>query len=238
MGPDEHPALNADLYETAAENYAAHTAHNFCNAGYERPAMRTLFGNLKGARVLDAGCAAGGHIEYLLDCGADVVALDSSRPFIDMVKTLFGTRIEARVHDLNAPMNWLPSEQVDLVLCSLTLHYLPDWRVPLREFHRVLKPGGRLVMSTHHPASTAAMTPSYFDTVLVNDRWTVEGKEYAVRYYHRPLQSIFSSITDAGFSIDRLIEPRLDEDVPALSAEWNHRLRTQPWFLLVAANRA
>jgi SAM-dependent methyltransferase len=39
----------------------------------------------------------------------------------------------------------------DLMLSSLVIHYLADWEPTLREFHRVLAPRGRLVLSTHHP---------------------------------------------------------------------------------------
>ena len=34
---------------------------------------------------------------------------------------------------------------------SLVLHYLRDWTAPLAELRRVLKQGGRLILSVYHP---------------------------------------------------------------------------------------
>jgi ubiquinone/menaquinone biosynthesis C-methylase UbiE len=44
----------------------------------------------------------------------------------------------------------LPDATFDVVLCSLGLMYLPDPQRAVREWQRVLKPGGRLVIVDYH----------------------------------------------------------------------------------------
>src|SRR5829696_4959724 len=44
-----------------------------------------------------------------------------------------------------------PDKAFDDVVASLVLHYLGDWAGPLGELRRVLKPGGRLILSVNHP---------------------------------------------------------------------------------------
>jgi hypothetical protein len=48
-------------YDAMAADYAAETEDNAYNASYERPATIALLGDVDGRRVLEAGCAAGGH---------------------------------------------------------------------------------------------------------------------------------------------------------------------------------
>ncbi|MEO6913763.1 MAG: methyltransferase domain-containing protein, partial [Candidatus Baltobacteraceae bacterium] len=79
-------------YDAFAREYAAHASTGLHNAGYERPAMQALLGNLRGLRVLDAGCAAGEHSAHLPECGAEVIAIDRSAAMIAMVRARFGDR--------------------------------------------------------------------------------------------------------------------------------------------------
>jgi SAM-dependent methyltransferase len=216
---------NEQLYESNARAYVRHSQLNPVNAGYERPAMYALLGEVGGAGVLDAGCAGGAYSKHLAALGAHVIAVDCSAAMVEIVRSDCAQSIDARQHDLREPMSWLGDGVLDLVVSSLTLHYLQSWEVALSEFFRALRPGGRLLFSTHHPAMTAPLAPSYFDTVLVRDVWDVSGERYEVHFYHRPLQAIITSVLRAGFRLTGLHEPQLKQ-VPA-----------QPWFLIVEAVR-
>jgi SAM-dependent methyltransferase len=54
---------------------------------------------------------------------------------------------DLRVHDLFEPLTWVRDNSIDLVVCALTLHYIDDRVALLREFGRVLAPGGAVVLS-------------------------------------------------------------------------------------------
>ncbi len=230
---------NTQLYSDAAGEYAAHSAENFCNAQYERAAVLEVIGEVRGKAVLDAGCAGGEYAAHLLADGAHVTALDASQAMVAIVTKRFGDTVIARQHDLAEPVSWLGDASMDIVVSSLTLHYLRDWSLPLSEFRRILKPGGRLVMSTHHPAMVQQLLgsgQSYFDRVLVEDRWRIGQIEHQVRFYHRPLEDIVNSIVSSGFAVQRLVEPRLTQPLPDVPVEWFQKLSTTPWFLIVEAS--
>ncbi|MEO6913245.1 MAG: class I SAM-dependent methyltransferase [Candidatus Baltobacteraceae bacterium] len=222
-------------YDAFAAEYAAHAAVSIYNAGYERPAMQALFGDLRGLRVLDAGCAAGEHSAHLLQCGAEVIAIDRSAAMIAMVRARFGDRIQTHCADLEQPLPFLEDGSVDLVFSSLTLHYLQEWGGVLAEFRRVVRPGGRLLFSTHHPAMTAPLVSNYFATQLVIDRWKIGARDVEVTFYHRPLQTIIDALIIAGFSLRSLIEPRLTARPPLASNADFERLAHNPWFLIIDA---
>src|SRR6185295_9048869 len=59
--------LAFDAYEAIAERFAVLATSNAYNACYERPATLSLLGDVRGKRVLDAGCGPGIYAEWLLD---------------------------------------------------------------------------------------------------------------------------------------------------------------------------
>lgn len=73
MKPEEEP-IALEAYEKLAERYAALIDTKAENAYYERPATLSLLPDVKGKRVLDAGCGSGLYSEWLLDHGAEVEA--------------------------------------------------------------------------------------------------------------------------------------------------------------------
>ncbi len=225
-------------YDEFAREYAAHSAVSPYNALYERPAMQARLGEVRGKRVLDAGCAGGEHTALLLDRGAEVVAMDASAGLIEIVRERFGNRVETHRADLREPMHFLPDASIDVVFCSLTLHYIDDWSVPLREFKRVLRRGGRLLMSTHHPAMTASSVENYFATQLIHETWRVGEANMDVRFYHRPLEAMIGAIIDAGFQVEALIEPHLTARDPSVPQSDYVRLATTPWFIVIEAGTA
>ena len=58
-------------YDGFARAYSAANEDNLLNAWYERPAMVELAGDVRGRRVLDAGCGSGPLTAALRDKGAD-----------------------------------------------------------------------------------------------------------------------------------------------------------------------
>ena len=218
-----------------ARAYARVSAANVCNAAYERPAVQDLLGDVRGLDLLDAGCAAGDHSAQLAQRGARVVAVDASAAMVRLATERLGASARVLRADLTQPLA-LPDATFDVVLCSLTLHYLEDWRQPLAEFARLLRPGGRLVLSLHHPFVTRELVADYHALQPVDDAFAGFADEpVAVRYYHRSLERIVADLRDAGFAIRALREPRPHADADARDPELAARLRTQPWFLLVDA---
>lgn len=223
------------LYGVGARTYERHADSSLYNSGYERPAMLEIIGDVSGLRILDAGSAAGYYTAALSGAADSVVAVDRSAAMVDRVLERGLGNVTAHVHDLAEPLAWLPSASLDLVVTSLTLHYVQSWDVAMREFHRILVPGGRLVLSTHHPAMTAPLVEDYFAVQAVTDSWDIEGVATEVSFFHRPLQAILAPFVQAGFRLGRVVEPHLAHRNDASEAE--RRLAVRPWFLIVEAVR-
>jgi ubiquinone/menaquinone biosynthesis C-methylase UbiE len=99
-----------------------------------------------GAVVVDVGTGTGFLAEAAVDAGARVIGIDVSERMLDQVRQrLAGRPFEARTGDVEA----LPVEdaRADAVLANMVLHHAPDPARAIAEMARVLKPGGRLVIT-------------------------------------------------------------------------------------------
>lgn len=225
-------------YDHFAAAYAADNEANVWNALYERPAVLALMGDVAGKRVLDAGCGAGAHAAALLRRGAQVIGLDSSAGLLRIARARLGDAATLDLADLADPLP-LPDGQVDAVLAALVMHYLEDWGPTLREFHRVLRPGGRFVMSTHHPFSDHQSTggENYFAHTQWTETWDRGGTSITMRFWRRPLRAVFDAVTTAGFTVTHLDEPQPLPEARDLDPRAHTLLTTQPRFLFLAARR-
>ena len=210
---------------------------SFFNAEYERPAMLLeLAQDLQGNDVLDAGCAAGWYSEILMQRGADVTAVDISKDMVVASKQRLGDKAKIFCLDIEKELPF-QDNSFDLILSSLTLHYLKDWNLTFQEFKRVLKPDGYLLYSVHHPFSDTTLLgkeANYYSTELILDTWDKEGKKYEVPFYHRPLHSIIN-VTSRYLTIEKLVEPLPTEEFKALYPERFKHLLNNPQFLIVKA---
>jgi SAM-dependent methyltransferase len=217
-----------------AAAYARNSAASLCNARYERPALRRVTGPGTALDVLDAGCAAGEHARWFARNGARVTALDASPAMAGLARENLAGAGRVLVHDLRAPLPFAAAA-FDLVVSSLTLHYVEDWAPVLAEFRRVLRPAGRLVVSTHHPFTTLAAGP-YFALHEIAETWpSIGGEPVTVRFFHRPLAAVVAAFVAAGFRLAALHEPRLEDEPRPDDGELAGRLRNEPWFLIVEA---
>ncbi|MCL5116349.1 MAG: class I SAM-dependent methyltransferase [Firmicutes bacterium] len=229
-----------NAYDRLAQDYAKTVdAQSGANAYYERPAMMgRLPDRMDGLRALDAGCAAGWYSEQLAARGADVTAVDLSPAMAEAATARLGQKARVLTLDLAEP---LPFEDAsfDLVLSSLTLHYLKDWAPTFREFRRVLTAGGRFLFSVHHPFMdfTEFKRPNYFTRELLTDVWTKpEAGRVEVWFYRRPLEEIVNTTTSA-FILDAIEEPQpIREFLKTGQAAFYERLKRNPHFLIVDAH--
>src|SRR4028118_242469 len=104
-----------DAYETLAEAYAAAVDTKPHNAYYERPATLSLMPEVKGKRVFDAGCGPGVYSEWLIEHGAEIVAVDASPKMVELAKQRLGEKADVRQADLDKPLTFLENSSFDVV---------------------------------------------------------------------------------------------------------------------------
>jgi ubiquinone/menaquinone biosynthesis C-methylase UbiE len=202
-------------YDEFAEAYAADNETNLLNGHYERPAMVSLAGDVAGRRILDVGCGAGPLSAALRDKGAIMSGFDLSAEMIQLARRRLGGDADLTVADLADPLPYADAA-FDDVVASLVLHYLEDWTKPLAELRRVLKPGGRLIMSVNHPIVYTALNPDgdYFDVVAFSYDAEHAGRTVVYTNWHRPLQAMSDAFTAAGFRISVISEPPIAPNTP------------------------
>ena len=217
-------------------DYLAHIERpNSWNNLYERPATIALLPDLKDKNVLDIGCASGYYTAYALKAGASVTSVDISQTMLDVLASSIKSPVLTICRaDVSKPMPFLKSGAFDCIICSLMLHYLKDWNVALAELYRVMKKGGRLIISTHHPFDMFRYLKlkNYFDFKLVEDTWGQNGPHpIKVHYYYRPLKEVLRPIIESKFRIISIDEPLPTELCQDIDTALYGRLSEGPGFL-------
>lgn len=230
---DPGEKTTGSCYEAVAATYAKGQDTQPWNVHYERPGLLSLLPSLEGLDVLDAGCGPGWYAEYLLEQGCAVTAIDLNEHFVSLTKERVGQRATVIQADLSEPLAFAADGAYDLIIAPLVLHYIRDWQPTLKEFHRVLKPSGQLVFSTHHPFMdfTLYEVDNYFGNQYIEDEWKIG----TMRYFRRPLTKISEDLEVAGFLIERLLEPMPTEAFREVHPKAYERLSKNPWFLFVRA---
>lgn len=220
-----------DHYEALAEDYVD-VVETPLREHVTWPAVRELLGDVDGERVLDAGCGPGHYAAALAEDGADVVGVDATEAMVEEARSAFGdvaTFETATVGEALPFADW----GFDAVLCQLVLSHVPELQPAFAEFRRVLAPGGRLVVATHHPFHdylvvrdgeypevegwgaahdpvVHADEPTYADTERFRIDWSGEGAGTPGTYYRRPLSELCSAVLDAGLDLAAVEEPMPD----------------------------
>lgn len=223
------------------------------------PCVERLLGDVKGKKLLDAGCGEGYLARYYAKKGADVTAIDLSQRLIETSEHLTddeGITIDYRVDNV-CYIESVPNGEFDLILSNLVLLNVPHLDDAIREFQRVLKVGGILVFSIVHPAfnfygpgswEMGEKDPDtkrreglyfkvdrYFEEEEYERYWkTKQGNKFPepISFFHRTLSTYLNSLSSAGFRLLEFAEPQpIDED------QFFDRERRVPFFAVFKATR-
>jgi SAM-dependent methyltransferase len=216
--------------------FAAHATDSAYNAHYDRPAVLALVGDVQGQRLLDVGCGAGHYLEELLARGADVVGIDGSDRMVEHARHRVGDRATVMQHDLEQPLTFAADSSFDGAVLPLVLHHIDGRAQLLAELARVLRPGGWLVMSTQHPTSDwRRLGGSYF--TRERSHIEVAGGRWQIPAWRMPLQDLLEELLAPGFVLERLVEPRPQEEFANADPSGYRRLLSEPGFLALRLRR-
>lgn len=128
--------------------------------------------------MLELGCGTGRHTAWLLEAGANVTALDFSEGMLDTARSkLAGRAVRWVSHDLHQPLPFA-NQSFDLVLSALVLEHLRDLPAFFEEAQRVLRPGGRAVVSAMHPAMFLRESRARFTDPSSNETFEPGSRSY------------------------------------------------------------
>lgn len=209
--------------------------------------LRKLLSDFDDKRVLDLGCGYGWHCKYASDNGAKyVLGIDISTMMLDKAKAL---NTAPNIEYLKSTMEdyEYPRESFDLVISSLAIHYIAEYKKLISNVYKTLKIGGKFVFSVEHPVFTAEGSEDwrYSDTGEILDfpvdNYYYEGKRTAnflgekVTKYHRTLTTYVNTLLCNGFSINAVIEPQPPSDMMDMPGMKDEMRR--PMMLIISATK-
>ncbi|SHG49924.1 methyltransferase domain-containing protein [Halobaculum gomorrense] len=173
-------------------------------------------------RVLDVGAGTGFATEGLLNHVDEVYALDQSRGQFEQAFTKFGKRGKVRFHMGDAERLPFKDDSFDKLWSSGSIEYWPNPVAALREFRRVVKPGGTvLVVGPDYPKLRVFQTLAdaimlFYDAEEAEEMFTEAGFEetrHFIQQRHRGApraittvatvpEEAESSDTDAGSAVE------------------------------------
>lgn len=142
------PQLDHIHEEVPPDYYAKGVERNFLQwlwHSRRKAVLRKVF-DRRGGRLLDLGCHGGYMTNYLQQLiGGEVWGIDVSRPAIRYAREHY-SHLHFRHGDVQQRLPFT-ADQFDWVTMFDVLEHLPRAGAAVREAHRVLKPGGHLVIA-------------------------------------------------------------------------------------------
>jgi ubiquinone/menaquinone biosynthesis C-methylase UbiE len=169
----------------------------------EEPVVHRLLESLPPGHALDAACGTGRHSAKLAELGHRVVGVDATEAMLQMAQAKVpGGRFE--VSDLQAVP--LSDSGMDTVVCALALTHVEDLEAVVGELTRVLRPGGRMILSDMHPVMTTLGNMAAFPEDVTRGVPFVANRVHQVGDY-------LAAFRAAGLSVRTCLEPPVDDTV-------------------------
>jgi SAM-dependent methyltransferase len=227
--------LELTNYDSIVNNYLTY-AEDKCsyNNLYERPYLLSKLTDLSNKDVVDLGCGTGYFSKYAYSKGARVIAVDLSEEMLKHSKNSMSyENITFHKADLKDGLPFVNSNSQDYIICSLCIHYVRDWTLLLKDCFRVLKPSGRIYITTHHPISDqeALKKEDYFQEELASEEWGNPGNTFRVHFYTKTFSSLMSQLLQSDLDLIAIEEPLPTEQCKIDSPKLYHWLSKNPSLL-------
>jgi SAM-dependent methyltransferase len=197
-----------DTEVSAADGYARWAAYYDHEVNpliaIETPYVEQMVSDLKIGTALDAATGTGRHALRLAQRGIRVTGIDQSPEMLAMARasaTRAALAVELHLGSLDDPLPFV-EEQFDLVICALALCHVQNLRGAIREFARVLRPGGAVIISDFHP-------------YCVGQGWRAAlfgpGRAYVLSYPGHSRDDYLLALEEAGLHVRQVVDASMGE---------------------------
>lgn len=216
---------------------------------FEIPALFSMMPDLRGKKVLDLGCGYGEHCKLFVNQSAEkVVGIDISKRMLEVARK---ENSHPKIEYIHLPIEDAIqlNEKYDVVVSSLALHYVEAFSDVVRSVYSLLNENGVFLFSQEHPLVTAHSAGNRWtrnengEKMYVNlSNYGVEGERNTtwfidnIKIYHRTFSTIINTLLEAGFSIERIMEPLPTKELLEKYPEHKDLLH-KPDFLLCKARK-
>lgn len=172
--------------------------------------------SLKGKDFVDLGCGYGWHCEYAhYEDARSIKGYDLSEKMIDMAQKQYGyPNVEYFVRDIEQLE--LPEKNVNVVLNSLTFHYINDLGKVFQMIMSALREEGSFIFLIEHPIFAAEGSQYWVKTedgkiVWPVDTYFKDGERqseflgHTITKIHRSLTTLIKLLKEAGFILDYIV---------------------------------
>ena len=229
--------LVRDRWDANSKEWARQirTGEDVYREQFLEPAFMNFVGNVDGLQVLDGGCGEGTSSRVLARANATVSAVDLSPEMIANASTVERAEPLGIEYQLASVASMpFPNERFDLVTSWMALSDMSCYAAAMKEFARVLKPGGRLVFCIRHPCyftsrmAVVRRTKTEAPVLLIGDyfretpwleKWSFSGGRHEaeggtsfsnIRFPYT-LSDTINGVLGAGLSLQSTLEPRPSE---------------------------
>ena len=194
------------------------------------PDLMRLIGNVEGQHICDLACGQGVIARHLAQMGASVIGIDVAGKLLEYARRDEESEPLGIVylHDDAQTLSSIADATFEGVLCNMALVDIPDIDATCHTVHRILREGGWFAFSITHPCfltpvstweiaadgSVSREVRGYFSEGF----WRSDnprGVRGQVGAYHRMLSGYLNALAEAGFLLERVVEPRATGQIAA-----------------------
>jgi ubiquinone/menaquinone biosynthesis C-methylase UbiE len=211
------------------------------------PVILNLLGSLRGKSLIDIGCGPGNYSMEFAKRGATVLGVDLSKKMLDKARN------NAKMADVKLTLQKtdaysIPCRDNSFDVAVIILAILNDKII--KEAARVLKPSGLLLISDTHPTleakgrweSDKIGAPRVIDDYFSREKkkWRINydaERTITLEYCTQTIEQCVNMITDAGFKILRIVEPKPEKVLQKSDPRHYDKCSRIPCFIIYLTHK-